>query len=242
MLTENFNIRYSELASDGFLPVWSLQNYAQQAAANDARSLSAGWEDLARQGAAWVLVKLEFEIKGKAAGIETLQVKTWHAFSDKIKSRREFIFYNEKGEEIAAAASWWLVFDLEKRKIVKTPENLLNKDGGYVLAMKENDVKQPNFNGVSPVSEIEIVSRLEDIDLNGHVNNTHFTAWAVEGAPEEIRREKFLKNIAINFKTEALQGEKIIVKTYRVEELSFWHILTRARDLKEIASVCSKWA
>jgi acyl-ACP thioesterase len=241
MLTESFDIRYSELGADGFLPVWSLQNYAQQVAAIDARSLCAGWEDLARQNTAWVLVKIEFEIKGKINNIGTLQVKTWHAFSDKIKSRREFTFFNEKGEEIAAAASWWLILDLEKRKIVRTPENLLGKNADCVLAMKETDIKQPKFNDVLPISQIEIVSRLEDIDLNGHVNNTHFTAWALEGAPEDIRRGKFLKNIVINFKAEALKSEKIIVKTYRDKDLSFWHTLIRERDLKEIASAYGKW-
>ena len=241
MLIENFNIRYSEFGADGFLPVWALQNYAQQAAAIDAKSLLAGWEDLATQGAAWVLIKLEFEIKGRVGNMQTLQVKTWHAFSDKLKSRREFVFLNEKGEEIACALSWWLILDLKKKKIMRTPENMLNKNAVCALAMEENEIKRPKFESSRPISEIEITARLEDMDLNGHVNNTHFTAWALEGAPEEIRNTKTLKNVIINFKSEVIQCEKIKITTYQTGYLSFWHILTRTRDSKEIASAYSKW-
>jgi acyl-ACP thioesterase len=241
MLIENFNIRYSELGADGSLPVWALQNYAQQAAAIDAKSFCAGWEDLALQGTAWVLIKLEFEIKGKVNNIQTLQVKTWHSFSDKLKSRREFVFLDEKGEEVACALSWWLILDIKKKRITRTPENMLNKNNLRVLAINESEIKQPKFEGVLPVSEIEITARLEDTDLNGHVNNTHFTAWALEGAPEEIRDQKNLKNIIINFKSEVLQGEKIKIKTFKSEDLSFWHILIRESDAKEIASAYSMW-
>jgi acyl-ACP thioesterase len=249
MLIKNFDVRYSELGPDGSLPVWALQNYAQQAAALDASSLSAGLEDLARQDAAWVLIKLEFKIKSKISNAGTISVKTWHAFSDKIKSRREFVFLDEKGEEIAAALSWWLILNFKTRKIVKTPQYMFKKDAEPVLIMEEYEIKRPKFDGdlqgeafgALPMSEIEIVSRLEDIDLNGHVNNTHFTAWALEGVPQEIRFGKSLKNIAIDFKTEVAKGDKIIVKTYRNEDLSFWHILNRKSDSKEIAAAYSKW-
>lgn len=241
MLIENFNIRYSELGADGFLPVWALQNYAQQAAAIDAKSFSAGWEDLALQGCAWVLIKLEFEIKSKISNIQTLQVKTWHTYSDRLKSRRDFVFLNEKGEETACALSWWLILDLKKKKIIRTPDKMLDKKSGCILAMEENEIKQPKFEDAQPVSEFEITARLEDMDLNGHVNNTHFTAWAIEGVSKEISSRKSLKNLVINFKSELLQGEKIKIKTYGFGDLSFWHILSRESDTKEIASAYSKW-
>ncbi|AKL98600.1 acyl-[acyl-carrier-protein] thioesterase [Endomicrobium proavitum] len=242
MLTQSFKVRYGETGFNNRVPVWVLQNYAQQAAALDAHSISAGWEDLSKHGVTWVLIKIQFKITGVIEGLQTVNVKTWHVLSDKIKSRRDFVFYDEQGNEIATAVSWWLVLDLETRKIVRTPKQILDGSGNRVMALKETELKEPHFENALPLTEIAMVSRLEDIDMNGHVNNVHFTAWAFEGVPREIRRNQTLSDIVINFKAEVLADEKIIIKTYASSKSSFWHLLIRDSDGKEIAAAYTLWS
>ena len=241
MLTENFKVRYGEAAAGNTVPVWTLQNYAQQAAAVDAQNLEAGWEDLSKSGTAWVLIKMSFKIFGELKAPQNIKLNTWHVFSDKLKSRRDFVIFDENGKEAAKAVSWWLIFDLEKRRISRTPAHLLVKNGNAEKAMEDIEVPQPSFEGQSPAREYEIISRLEDVDLNGHVNNIHFTAWAVEGVPEDVRKNAKLTDITVNFKNEVMPGERIKVKTYKTNDNGFWHILTRETDKKEIASAYSVW-
>ncbi|MCL2484699.1 MAG: thioesterase [Endomicrobia bacterium] len=240
MITENFKVRYSEVTPENFVPVWVLQNYGQQAAGIDAQSFNLGWEDLSKSKIAWILMKMSFKILCDIKAMDNIKLNTWHVLSDKLKSRRDFVFFDENGKEAAKAVSWWLVFDQEKRRLTRTPASLLLPYDNVETAMEDIEVSQPSFEGQTPVKEHEVIARIEDTDLNDHVNNVHFTAWAVEGVPEDIRKTARLTDITINFKNEVKPGEKIKVNTYKTDS-GFWHILVRETDKKEIASAYSVW-
>ena len=241
MLTDNVTVRYAEKSRDNSVPVWILQNFVQQTAAVDAHAMSAGWEELSKAGVAWVLIKIQFEIFSNLQNVSEIKIQTRHILSDKIKSRRDFIIFDDKGNSAAKIISWWLILDLETKKIIRTPSALLGNKSESLADIQEFALKEPEYKELTPVKELKILTRLEDMDLNGHVNNTHFTAWAVESVPEGIRQNKTLKDLTINFKNEAKAGEKIIVKTYQEKETSFWHILVRDSDSKEIAAVYTNW-
>ncbi|MDR1940792.1 MAG: hypothetical protein LBQ47_00490 [Endomicrobium sp.] len=241
MTEEFFNVRYHEIWQDKSVPVWILQNYAQQAAAIDAKTFSLGWEDFP-QGVAWVLTKISFRLTGKISSVQKIKVKTWHVSSDKIYSRRDFIIYDEYGAEVAKAVSKWLILDLAKHRIIRTPQFLLEKkDCALKFAMQEIERPAPAKFSAEPVMQTVITSRLEDLDLNGHVNNVHFTSWALEGVPPLIWETKTLEYISTDFKSELKAGEIITVKTYDNLDGSFWHELVKQSDSKVAAVAFSKW-
>ncbi|MCL2144110.1 MAG: thioesterase [Endomicrobia bacterium] len=242
MLEEIFKVRFHEMTTDRSVPVWIVQNYFQQAAAMDAKNLSYGIEELFSNGIAWALIDIKFEILGEIKGVQNVKVKTWHCFSDKIYSRRDFIVYDENGDEKIKGASSWVIIDLAKRKIAKTPQSMLSRRIEPIANMEPAVVKPPPFEGKTPVTSIRIKTRLEDIDINNHVNNIHFTAWAFEGVPETVKQNNSLEEIAVNYKAEAIIGENITVKTYNADNNSFYHILTRDSDGKEIASAYTLWS
>jgi acyl-ACP thioesterase len=107
--------------------------------------------------------------------------------------------------------------------------------------MEPVSAARPSFEGKQPVTEVIIRTRNEDIDVNSHVNNIHFTAWALEGVPENISGVMTLKEAAVIFRNEARKGEEITVKTFDNGNNTFWHILTRNSDGKEISSAYTAW-
>lgn len=223
------------------VPIWALQNYFQQAAAIDAESLSYGIEELFSAGVAWALINIKFEIAGEIKGAQNVRVKTWHCHSDKIYSRRDFIIYDESGTEKIKGTSLWVIIDLAKRRIAKTPQSMLNQRLDPIKDMEPVSVKHPSFDGKVPLYSALIRTRAEDIDVNSHVNNMHFTAWALEGMPENVKSAMTLKEIAVIFKNEAHAGEEITVNTYDNGNNTFWHILTRNDDGKEISAAYTVW-
>jgi len=241
MVEEKFIVRYHEMGPDRSIPLWVLQNYFQQAAAVDAQNLSYGWEDLAANGVGWVLIKIQFKIIGKIEGVQTLKVKTWHCYSDKMQSRRDFIIYDEAGREAVKGTSQWLVLDLAKRKITRTPQALLESKGPAPVDIETDTQKTPSFEGKTPAAETKIIARFEDLDVNDHVNNVHFTAWALESVPESVRKNKKLGYISVNFKAETKAGEALSAQSFEAEQNAFWHILKRENDGKEIATAYSVW-
>ncbi|MDR0734591.1 MAG: hypothetical protein LBG16_02680 [Elusimicrobiota bacterium] len=242
MHEETFKIRYYEMGPDSTVPLWILQNYFQEAAGIDAHNLSFGWEELSPNGVAWILTKMQFKFFKKVKNAQSIKVRTWHQVCEKIQSRRDFIIYDEKGDEICRGVSWWLILDLDKRKIMRAPKELMALNGSTPPPiMQAQTLKNPDFSGQKPLNSVRVIARLEDIDYNSHVNNAHFPAWALSGVPREVYQNKQLKDIFVNFKAEVLLGDEITVNTYAQEDLAYWHILTRENDGKEIASVYTSW-
>jgi acyl-ACP thioesterase len=242
MLEETFKVRYYEMGADSAVPLWILQNYFQEAAGLDAHNLSFGWEELSPNGIAWMLTKMQFKFFKTIKNAQTVKIKTWHHVCEKIQSRRDFIIYDGSGEEVCKGISWWLILDLAKRKIVRAPKELIALNGSNPPPVMEASIlKSPDFTAKSPIAQVSVIARLEDIDYNGHVNNVHFSAWAMAGVPENIYQNKRLDDVFINFKAEVKLGDKITVNTYEQAANAYWHIITRDADGKEIASVFTSW-
>ena len=242
MIEESFKVRYHEMDANGIIPLWVLLNYFQESAGADAHNLSFGWEEMSPKGVAWIITKFEIKLLKEVHGVQTLKIKTWHCISDKIQSRRDFIIYNQAGEEVAKGISWWLILDLAKRKIVRSPQELLERNSGNPAPIMEaSDIKAPKFDGMEPLKTLNIIARLEDIDSNAHVNNAHFSAWAIDCLPAEVRENSVLKELLINYRAEVKLGDEIVAKAYAQSDNSYWHILSRPADGKEIASVHTVW-
>lgn len=241
MHEENFKVRYHEMGPDGTAPVWVLQNYFQEAAGIDAHNLAYGWEELSVKGVAWIMTKLQIKVMAKVHAAQNVKVRTWHCFSDKIQSRRDFVMLADDGSEIAKGVSWWLILDLAKRKIMRSPVELVAmNDKNPAPVMEASALKNPRIE-CEPVFTRTIIARLEDLDTNNHVNNAHFSAWAIAGTPEDFRLAHTLDEILINFRAEVKRGDTISVNTYADGPSAFWHILVREEDGKEIASVHTDW-
>jgi len=249
MTHEEFRIRYYELGPDGAVPLHTLCDYFQEAAGLDARTLACGYEDLAGSGVTWVLTRMQITPLAKATVGSRLTVHTWHSVSDRLFSRREFYITNEKNETIVKGSTWWLLIDIATRKMTRTPQSLIDANPPrpeFVLA--EHNPKTPDFSGIAPVLTLPIIVRDEDIDTNGHVNNTHFTAWAIESAPREITGNLDLKELVITFKHECFSKGKLKMSVYPLPAetetgaaTALWHLLARESDGKECARIYTRW-
>ncbi|WP_458402012.1 acyl-[acyl-carrier-protein] thioesterase [Candidatus Avelusimicrobium sp.] len=237
MLEKIFEVRYDELDPHGHISPVSLLRYFQEAAALDAQSFAFGWENIQQNRLGWVLTHMQVEFLQTNVKRQPVKIRTWHAFSEKILSRREFEFLTEDGATLARGASWWLLMDVDKRRITKSPPELLalNPAEPNFLVQEENFKRTPAVDAVS-LPAVLITTRREDLDLNGHVNNTHYAAWALENAPEG----KTLQKLLINFKNECRDGETISVNTLQETELLRHHCLLKS-DGKEAAHAITYW-
>ncbi|MBR3603691.1 MAG: hypothetical protein IKL48_03275 [Elusimicrobiaceae bacterium] len=238
MLEKTFEVRYDELDINGNINPVSFLRYFQEAAALDAQSFDFGWENIQQNRLGWVLTHMQIEFLQTSVKRQPVKIRTWHAFSEKILSRREFEFLTQDGIPLARGASWWLLMDIDKRRITKTPAELLalNPAEPKFLVQEEN-FKRTAPEGSLLLPEVQITTRQEDLDLNGHVNNTHYAAWALENPPQG----KKLQKLIINFKNECLAGETILVKTMQENENCLHHQLLKQADQKEAAKAITYW-
>ncbi|WP_428898460.1 Acyl-ACP thioesterase [Parelusimicrobium proximum] len=244
MIEDIYSVRYYELNPEGNIPVYALLNYFQASAGHDAHNLGFGWEEFSAQGIAWVITKIQIEILKEAHSVQNLKVKTWPSYSEKVISRRDFIITDESGDVVAKGASWWVVINLERRRPVRLPQAMLDLNpANPEYAAEELPFTSPELEGREKLGSIDVITRLEDLDTNNHVNNSHFSAWALGSVPEETRSACRLSQLIISFKNEALLGDEITVNIYKgEEENSFWHSLIRKSDGKEVSRVYTKWS
>ena len=242
MTTEEFKARYYEIGPNGQVPLWTLQNYFQQAASADAHTLSFGLEELFPKGLGWVITKLQMQFLKPLRLEDTFTLKTWHCLSDKLQSRRDFVA-SVNGEVIARGASWWVIIDLRERKMVRTPQAFLdsNDKNPKPIDLEINPFKRPQIEGIELLNSNLVKVRIEDLDTNGHANNPHFSAWCLGALPDSEVQNLAIKDFVINFKAEALRDDEIDSLVYKTAEKTYTHLLKRRSDGKEIATALSIW-
>lgn len=241
MIEQIFPVRYDELDAHAHIPAAAFLKYFQQAAAQDSAQLGFGWKDLIKDNLAWILTHMQARALQADIPLQDVTVKTWHVFSDRLLSRRQFVVYGQDKTPLFEGSSWWAIMDIQKRRLTRTPQRLLDRHEALPVDLESEENFKAPLPADAPASTLEILTREEDLDLNAHVNNTHYAAWAIQSVPLAAREGKKLDRLLVSFKNECRAGEKITVGVYPCAPNAFWLTLTRQSDGKEAARVYTRW-
>lgn len=243
MIEKTFDIRHYELNAKHELTPWGLQNFFQETACIDADNLGFGFEALTPKNIAWVLTKLQMQFIKPLQGYKSVKVKTWVVGYTKITSRRDFIIYDLNGQEIVKGTTEWVIIDLTNRRLMRIPQFILDGHPQTDVqgAMEQNFTRVPSFEGKEPLNTCTIYTRLEDIDVNNHVNNQHFTSWALQATPKDILDNLQITDLVVYFKKEIPLGDILTVNCYKAdEENAFWYTLIN-QEGKEASAVFARF-
>jgi acyl-ACP thioesterase len=90
-----------------------------------------------------------------------------------------------------------------------------------------------------------ITARRADLDINGHVNNVHYTEFCMEAVPHEFIEAHACVGIDIQFRSESFAGDSYTAACTCIENengrQSMLHSLTRMTDGKEIVRMQTWW-
>ena len=151
--------------------------------------------------------------------------------------------YDKDGNIIAKGTTEWVIIDLLSRRLVRIPQFIL--DGHPATAeqgaLEQNFLRAPSFEDKQAINSCQIQTRLEDLDVNNHVNNQHFTSWALQATPKEILDNKEITDLIVYFKKEIPYGDTIKANCYKAdEENAFWYTLIN-REGKEAGIVFARF-
>ena len=140
---------------------------------------------------------------------ETIKIVTWSRLPKKLGAYtyRDFEVYH-KEKLIAVATSTWIMIDVDKEKIVKISEDIIERYKSESKSVFEDyeieKIKEPDEFDSKVFYEI----RKCDIDINKHVHNLNYLNIAYEALPENIKISD-LKNIRIMYKHQITYGVKV---------------------------------
>ena len=235
-----FTVRTFEIDAFGAIDVPALSGYLGEIAGQHAQALGVGMEAMFARGITWVLGRQRIEVPAEVRLGDVLEVTTWPAGIDRMVAMRDFSV-TRGGEEVARATSHWLVLDLASRR-PRPPGDVVDP----------RLPREPQPSAVRPPARLPALEawdddrrftvRYSDIDMNLHVTNTSYLAWAVEAVPKEVWRARRLAAVDVSFLAECHHGSAIRSRVKRTGEATFAHAIVREEDGKELARLATEWA
>lgn len=206
-----FNTGYADFDFQDKIKISSLFSYMQEVAGKHADKMGIGTNFLWPRGWGFIVTNNYLEIFKPIEIGEVLRVKTWPLPPGKVVFEREYEFYNEKGERVAAAVSRWCLLDVQNHKILSVGE-LKNLDGEKCDARRALDFRnwkiQPfDTAGVQPCFQMRVHS--SEYDHYMHVNNTRYADFCMNCFSIEELKGKTVKSILISYEEQCLEGETL---------------------------------
>ena len=236
--TYKYILRYYEKDLNRNLKLVSLFNFMQDVAAMHAEGNGFGESFVFSNNMAWFLLKLKLEIFENINDAQEIEIKTESRGISKLFAFRDFYFYhNEK--LFAKANSQWALVDFDSKKIVK-PQGVLNLQA---YEKREDDLEFEKIpNAENPMFKKEFRIRFDDIDINKHVNNANYPAWALECLDFDFRNNHIIKSVDIYYKKDIDKAGKIISEAFLDEQNCITiHSIKDMRTNEELCSAKIKW-
>ncbi len=221
---DRFRVAAFDCRPDGVLKPNVLMQYLQESAARHAEQLGFGFADLDRQDCFWVLANLRIQITDTPRWRDCLTVRTWPSGFTRLAATREFIGENADGRELFRAASEWMILD----KHTSRPRNLSRLNLNLPpTGLKVLDTDLGRLRPAPVYTKACTVSvPFSALDFNGHVNNTEYVRWALDGLHREHGDCPVIRSARMTYLAEVFEGDEIEILVGAKEDRPL-HILAR---------------
>ena len=229
ILSKKIVVRSSDVGPDGLLRTFALMNILQDIAGEHAQLLGFGVDDLAKKGMMWVASRCHVRIHRHLRWHQEATINSWPSGEKGLMSFRDFEIVDSAGEKLVSASIAWLVIDLKRRRPLRPARAI-----GEIPLHPERSI-ETEFDEIQAHGEVtcrrNFRPRFGEIDMNRHINNAVYLAWAIETVPKEFSWQYVPREIEIAFKAEIMLENEVKVETS----------LTRQSDTPvTISSICEK--
>lgn len=233
-------VRYSEMDFDKSLKPFSLLNYFQDIASENAEKLGFGYSHITPKNLMWVLLKYRIEFSEYPVGISNLILNTEPRGCNKLFAYRDFEL-STYDKLLARAFSMWALVDFTNMSIAPAASALNNPEMSKFIP-REDDLafeKIPQITKVDLEKEFEV--RYNDIDVNRHANNGNYIIWALEPLSYEMKAERKLKTVDMVFKKEIKYGEKLLSQVQFADENTTIHAIKHFQTGDDLCHFLCRW-
>ncbi|HNY06683.1 MAG TPA: thioesterase, partial [Bacteroidales bacterium] len=199
--------------SNGWLNIYSLFNFLQEAGGNHAKKLGVGFNSMQTEGVFWALSRIKVIINALPKWGDTIHLQTWPKGVDKLFFMRDFILTDKSNQPIITATSAWIVVDVNKRRPLKPQTidySMPDNHGKFAIREIPGKLTSPITN---PLFRYERNVSINEIDVNKHVNNAHYVQWLMDCFDLSYVSSHQLASIQINYLEEMKYGDKVSIFT-----------------------------
>ncbi|GFR43166.1 hypothetical protein Agub_g4215 [Astrephomene gubernaculifera] len=229
--SEEHRIRGYEVSPDQRATVVTVGNLLQEIAGNHAVGMwgrtDEGFASLPDyKDLLFVMTRLQVRMYEYPKWGDIVKVETYFTEEGRLAFRREWKLTDvATGKLLGAATSTWVTINTATRRLSKLPDPLRRRflrfgppSSVHVLPPQETKKKLPDMVMPAQIQSPPQVARRSDMDMNGHINNVTYLAWAMESVPEHIYNSYKLYEIELDFKAECTAGNSIEAHCNQLQE------------------------
>lgn len=235
LFEDTFKMGLKDIGIDNLIKNRAMLEILENIAAYHSDLVGFGANDTAKIKLTWILLDWKLEIKNRPKYGQDIKVVTWSRTANKFFTYRDFKIYSN-GELVAIASSKWTLINIEKRKMTRITEDIIDKykpEDRHVFDNPDIDkLEVPE----KFTSEVQYTVIRKDIDINKHMHNLYYLDLAYEALPEDVYQEdRPFDNVRIMYKKEIMFGDT--VKCQYVKEKNKHIVVIKSQDEKKLHAV-----
>ena len=211
--SQKFIVTIYDIDICGNLKPSSILNYFQEVATRHAIELKIDYYNLIIHNEYWVLSRICAEIDKYPKLGDEITVVTYPIAPRMIDCDRDYYILDSNGNIIIRGVSKWLILDSQTHKIKRI--NLQYFNG--LKFIDKRAIQDPNWKVEPANNMIEIFKnrvRLDDIDINRHMNNAKYANVAYNALDPSDILEKNIKSFSVNYLSEMKYNQDYTVKKF----------------------------
>ncbi|MCO0832069.1 thioesterase [Fructobacillus sp. W13] len=202
-------VEYYQVDLSRKLSLSMMLNLAILCSRKQGEHLKVGYQETDRRGLGWVILQYDVKIKRRPKLGETITIETKAGEWGSYFAQRGFYFKDESGEVIIDMDSLWALINLESRRMIKLPLDLVQPYGGEERKRLEKMVRIPKIKDEEPDFDRNYQVRFLDIDGNKHVNNSKYLEWMLDVLPLDFLKENEPNGFSIRYENEVHYGHQV---------------------------------
>ncbi|KAK1272053.1 hypothetical protein QJS04_geneDACA012664 [Acorus gramineus] len=222
---ENFIVRSYEVGINKTATVETIANLLQEVGCNHAQSVGYSTDGFAttptmrKLNLIWVTARMHIEVDKYPAWGDVVEIETWCQGEGKVGTRRDWILKDlATGEVIGRATSKWVMMNQITRRLQRVSDDVRDEVFDFCpktprLAFPEENSssskKIPKLEEPAQYTQLGLVPRRADLDMNQHVNNVAYIGWVLESVPQEIIDTHELQTITLDYRRECQHNDVV---------------------------------
>ena len=163
-------------------------------------------EELLDKGLSWVISWTNIELMRLPDKGEKIMLRIWPGKNKVNLYSRIYAMYTEAGEPLMTTSSLFLLMDQNTRTVAAQPAEMKIMNPVTVSGEPNLPKLQQKFPKIFRNQSLRIVSS-DEIDYNGHLNNSRYLDWTEELLDEEFYAAQTPKTIWVQYAKELREGE-----------------------------------
>lgn len=222
----NYYVHIYETNLRNELDIPYLMRYFEEMALMQSHAEGVGLDYYQKHDVAWVLHQFDIQIQRLPRFSEVVTLRTQPVSTYKFMGFRKYWVLDSNNKPLITADTSWLFINPKTRRPMR-----VNEDMKQAYGHAGAEEFKPDMADVPCLERVDLSKsfpvRFSDIDVNNHVNNTHYVEWALEALPPEVRDQGILRNIRIAFKKETAYGEMILSEAQQQQTTDGYQFLHR---------------